>query len=137
MAAEYQLSCRGRSRRGWKAGDVVEINGAEGVGIGDKVIVKMRHGAYSDEAVVTPSQLTTLPSTFDYAEGATFLAGHGTAYHALIDRGQVKPGEVLLVHLCRRRRGPRRGRDGQDAGLNRDRGGFSEEKLAIAKARWR
>ena len=47
----------------------------------------MRHGAYADEAVVTPSQLTPLPSTFDYAEGATFLAGHGTAYHALIDRG--------------------------------------------------
>ena len=39
-----------------------------------------------------------MPSTFDYAEAATFLAGHGTAYHALIDRGQVKPGEVLLVH---------------------------------------
>ena len=46
----------------------------------------------------TPSQLTPLPSTFDYAEGATFLAGHGTAYHALIDRGQLQPGEVLLVH---------------------------------------
>ena len=39
-----------------------------------------------------------LPSTFDYAEGATFLAAHGTAYHGLIDRGQLQPGEVLLVH---------------------------------------
>jgi NADPH2:quinone reductase len=58
----------------------------------------MRHGAYTDEAVVAPSQLIPLPSTFDYAEGATFLAAHGTAYHALIDRGQVQPGEVLLVH---------------------------------------
>src|SRR5207237_9496518 len=56
------------------------------------------HGAYCDEAVVTPSQLTPLPSTFDYPEGATYLAGHGTAYHALIDRGQVKKDEVLLVH---------------------------------------
>ena len=58
----------------------------------------MRHGAYCDEAVATPSQLVKLPSTFDYAEGATFLARHGTAYHALIDRGQLQPGEVLLVH---------------------------------------
>jgi NADPH2:quinone reductase len=33
------------------------------------VIVKMRHGAYCDEAVATPSQLVKLPSTFDYAEG--------------------------------------------------------------------
>src|SRR6187399_483452 len=52
------------------AGDVVEVNAAEGVAVGDRVIVKMRHGAYCDEAVATPSQLVKLPSTFDYAEGA-------------------------------------------------------------------
>src|ERR1700675_5201209 len=80
------------------AGDVVEVNDAKGITVGDKVIVKMRHGAYADEAIVTPSQLTPLPSTFDYAEGATFLAAHGTAYHALIDRGQLQPDEMLLVH---------------------------------------
>ena len=45
------------------AGDVVEVNAAEGVAVGDRVIVKMRHGAYSDEAVATPSQLVKLPST--------------------------------------------------------------------------
>src|SRR5690349_22269083 len=49
------------------AGDVVEINDAKGVAIGDKVIVKMRHGAYCDEAVATTSQLVRLPSNFDYA----------------------------------------------------------------------
>ena len=43
-------------------------------------------------------ELTPLPTTFDYAEGATFLAAHGTAYHALVDRAQIKSGEVLLVH---------------------------------------
>ena len=81
------------------AGDVVEICGdSGGVAIGDRVIVKLRYGGYADEAVVTPSQLTKLPSTFDYGEGATFLAAHGTAYHALIDRGQLAKGEVLLVH---------------------------------------
>ena len=98
-AGEYQLKPPLPFTPGVEAaGDVVEVNGAEGVALGDRVIVKMRHGAYSDEAVVAPSQLTPLPSTFDYAEGATFLAGHGTAYHALVDRGQLRPGEVLLVH---------------------------------------
>ena len=98
-AGEYQLKPPLPFTPGMEAaGDVVEVNGADGVAVGDRVIVKMRHGAYADEAVVTPSQLTPLPSTFDYAEGATFLAGHGTAYHALIDRGTVQPGEVLLVH---------------------------------------
>jgi NADPH2:quinone reductase len=99
-AGEYQLKPELPFTPGVEAaGEVIEADkAADGVAAGDRVIVKMRHGAYADEAVVTPSQLIPMPSTFDYAEGATFLAAHGTAYHALIDRGQVKPGEVLLVH---------------------------------------
>ncbi|MFX8999888.1 NADPH:quinone oxidoreductase family protein, partial [Acinetobacter baumannii] len=53
---------------------------------------------YADEIVVTPDQLVPLPAAFDYAQGAAFLAAHGTAYHALKDRAQIQPGEVLLVH---------------------------------------
>src|SRR5664279_1896904 len=61
------------------AGDVVEISGdVAGAAVGDRVIVKLRHGGYSDEVVVNAAQLTPLPAAFDYAEGATFLAGHGT-----------------------------------------------------------
>ena len=99
-AGEYQLKPPLPFTPGVEAaGEVIEVDGAaDGVAVGDKVIVKMRHGAYADEAVVATSQLTPLPSTFDYAEGATFLAAHGTAYHALIDRGQLRPDEVLLVH---------------------------------------
>src|SRR6202158_4447626 len=98
-AGEYQLKPELPFTPGVEAaGEVVEVHGADGVAVGDRVIVKMRHGAYADEAVVAPSQLVPLPSTFDYAEGATFLAAHGTAHHALIDRGQVQSGEVLLVH---------------------------------------
>src|SRR3954467_6571118 len=43
------------------AGDVTEVGaGASGVAVGDKVIVKMRHGAFTDEAVVMPPPPTTL-----------------------------------------------------------------------------
>ena len=123
-AGEYQLKPPLPFTPGMEAaGDVVEVDGAAGVAVGDRVIVKMRHGAYADEAVVTPSQLTPLPSTFDYAEGATFLAAHGTAYHALIDRGQLRPGEVLLVHGAGGGVGPCRGRNRQAARRDRDRGG--------------
>src|SRR4030095_10525575 len=94
-AGEYQLKPELPFTPGVEAaGEVTEGNGAGGVAGGGKVIVKMRHGAYTDEAVVAPSQLTPLPSTFDYAEGATFLAAHGTAYHALMDRGELQRGEV-------------------------------------------
>jgi NADPH2:quinone reductase len=135
-AGEYQLKPPLPFTPGVEAaGDVVEVNDASGVAVGDRVIVKMRHGAYCDEAVVTPSQLTPLPSTFDYAEGATFLAGHGTAYHALIDRGQVRPGEVLLVHGAGGGVGLAAVEMGKMLGATVIAAASSEEKLAIAKAR--
>src|SRR6187401_1758216 len=65
-AGEYQLKPPLPFTPGMEAaGDVVEVNEAVDVKIGDRVIVKMRHGAYCDEAVATPSQLVRLPSTFD------------------------------------------------------------------------
>ena len=135
-AGEYQLKPPLPFTPGVEAaGDVVEVNDAKGVAIGDKVIVKMRHGAYCDEAVATPAQLVKLPSTFDYAEGATFLAGHGTAYHALIDRGQVLPGEVLLVHGAGGGVGLAAVEMGKMLGATVIAAASSEEKLVIAKAR--
>ena len=136
-AGEYQLKPPLPFTPGVEAaGEVIEVDGAaDGVAVGDRVIVKMRHGAYADEAVVATSQLTPLPSTFDYAEGATFLAGHGTAYHALIDRGQVKPDEVLLVHGAGGGVGLAAVEMGKMLGATVIAAASSEEKLAIAKAR--
>jgi NADPH:quinone reductase len=135
-AGEYQLKPPLPFTPGMEAaGDVVEVNDAGHVKVGDKVIVKMRHGAFSDEAVAAPSQLTPLPSTFDYAEGATFLAAHGTAHHALIDRGHVKPGEVLLVHGAGGGVGLAAVEIGKLLGAVVIAAASSEEKLAIAKAR--
>src|SRR5580693_2452432 len=135
-AGEYQLKPELPFTPGVEAaGDVIEVNDAAGVAIGDRVIVKMRHGGYADEAVVTPSQLTPLPSTFDYAEGATFLAAHGTAYHALIDRGQLQPGEVLLVHGAGGGVGLAAVEMGKMLGATVIAAASSEEKLEVAKAR--
>ncbi|MBR0873060.1 NADPH:quinone oxidoreductase family protein [Bradyrhizobium tropiciagri] len=135
-AGEYQLKPPLPFTPGSEAaGDVVEVNQATGVAVGDKVIVKMRFGAYCDETVATPSQLVPVPSTFDYAEGATFLAAHGTAYHALIDRGQIKPGEVLLVHGAGGGVGLAAVEIGKLLGATVIAAASSEEKLTIAKAR--
>jgi NADPH:quinone reductase len=133
-AGEYQLKPDLPFTPGVEAaGDVIEIDGeTTDLAIGDRVIVRMRHGAYTDEAVVAAAQLTPLPKNFDYAEGATFLAGHGTAHHALVDRGQLRAGETLLVHGA-----------GGGVGLAAVEIGkliviaaaSSEEKLAVARAR--
>src|ERR1700760_4200196 len=127
-AGEYQLKPELPFTPGMEsAGDMVEVNGAQGVAVGDRVIVKLRHGGYADEAVVTPSQLTPLPSTFDYAEGATFLAAHGTAYHGLIDRVLVQGagGGVGLAAV----------EVGKLLGATVIAAASSEEKLEVARAR--
>ena len=136
VAGEYQLKPELPFTPGVEAaGEVTEVNGAAGVSVGDRVIVKMRHGAYADEAVVTPSQLIPMPQAFDYAEGATFLAAHGTAYHALIDRGHVKSGEVLLVHGAGGGVGLAAVEMGKFLGATVIAAASSEEKLAAAQAK--
>jgi NADPH2:quinone reductase len=135
-AGEYQLKPELPFTPGVEAaGEVIEVNGAAGVAVGDRVILKMRHGAYADEAVVTASQLAPLPSTFDYAEGATFLAAHGTAYHALIDRGQLRANEVLLVHGAGGGVGLAAVEMGKLLGATVIAAASSEEKLGVARAR--
>jgi NADPH2:quinone reductase len=136
-AGQYQLKPELPFTPGVEAAGVVtEIaSGVSGVAVGDRVIVKMRYGAYADEAVVTPSQLTRLPSNFDYAEGATFLAAHGTAYHALVDRGGLLPGEALLVHGAGGGVGLAAVEMGKMMGATVIAAASSEEKLAAAKAR--
>jgi NADPH2:quinone reductase len=136
-AGEYQLKPELPFIPGMEAaGEVIEVSGAaRGIAAGDRVIVKLRHGGYADEVVVTPSQLTPLPSTFDYAEGATFLAAHGTAYHALVDRAQIELGEVLLVHGAGGGVGLAAVELGKLLGVTVIAAASSEEKLAVAQAR--
>src|SRR4249919_2582585 len=76
-----------------------------------------------------------MSSRSDYAEGATFLAGHGTAYHALIDRGKLQPGEVLLVHGAGGGVGLAAVEMGKMLGATVIAAASSEEKLAVAQAR--
>ena len=135
-AGDYQLKPELPFTPGVEAaGDVVEVNAVAGVGIGDRVIVKMRHGAYADEALAAPAQLMRLPANFDYAEGATFLAAHGTAHHALVDRGQLAAGEVLLVHGAGGGVGLAAVEMGKLLGATVIAAASSEEKLSVAKAR--
>ena len=135
-AGEYQLKPPLPFTPGMEAaGDVVEVNarrGRRGRRPGHRQNAARR---LCDEAVATPSQLMPLPSNFDYAEGATFLAGHGTAYHALIDRGQIQPGEVLLVHGAGGGVGLAAVEIGKMLGATVIATASSDEKLAIAKAR--
>jgi NADPH2:quinone reductase len=134
-AGEYQLKPELPFTPGVEAaGEVIEVAAnVAGVAVGDRVIVRMRHGGYADEVVVAPAQLTPLPSNFDDAEGATFLSAHGTAHHALVDRGQLQPNEVLLVHGAGGGVGLAAVEIGKLLGATVIAAASSEEKLAVAR----
>lgn len=80
------------------AGEVIEAGpGATQHALGARVIVRMRMGGYAEEAVVDARDAIPLPPAFSFAEGATYLVGHVTAYHGLVTRGGLVAGETLLV----------------------------------------
>ena len=65
---------------------------------GDAAIVRVRPGAFAEEVVVDAQALSPAPRGVTLEEAAALTVGHGTAWHALVDRGRIAAGETLLVH---------------------------------------
>jgi NADPH2:quinone reductase len=65
--------------------------------VGQQVIVRMQTGGYAEQTVVPVDQIIGLPAGFSFAEGATFLVAHLTAYHALATRAALAAGQSLVV----------------------------------------
>jgi NADPH2:quinone reductase len=80
------------------AGVVKEVGaGVSSVKPGDKVIAFTAFGAFAEEVKTEAVRLLPLPEGMSYEAGASFILTYGTTDHALRDRGQLKPGETLLV----------------------------------------
>lgn len=82
------------------AGVVLEIGADVGdhVKVGDRVMVFARHGGSHAEEVVVPGGIVTrIPDNMDFVTAAAFPVVYGTAHFALAYRGNLKPGETLLV----------------------------------------
>ena len=81
------------------AGTVSEIGDrVEGVTIGDRVIAPLPHGGYADEAVAPAAALIPVPERMDLGIAGGYAMTFTTGYHALVQRGNLQPGETLLVH---------------------------------------
>lgn len=65
--------------------------------VGDRVIASTGNGGMAEKVVVNPAQIFALPDGRTFEEGASLLMTYGTTIHALVDRGQIKEGDVLLV----------------------------------------
>ena len=71
--------------------------GVEGWEVGDRVSVQTGSGGYAEEVLAEPNSLLAIPRSMDFATAAGLASTYGTSYYALTERGQLKPGETLLV----------------------------------------
>lgn len=81
------------------AGEVCALGaGVSGVRLGERVCFGGKEGAVAQHAVVPVQALRPWPVGFDAAEAAAWWVCASTAWVALVVRGQLQAGEVLLVH---------------------------------------
>jgi NADPH2:quinone reductase len=64
---------------------------------GDMVMGSVLLGAYAERVLARAEQCLALPKAFDFARGAAFQVAYKTAYVALVERGNLQPGETVLV----------------------------------------
>lgn len=80
------------------AGIVKEVGeGVTGISVGDHVIASTGWGGFAEEVVVNANKIIPMPAGLDFTIASAFVLTYGTAYHALKDRAQIRPGETLLV----------------------------------------
>ncbi|AFU99551.1 zinc-binding dehydrogenase [Simiduia agarivorans] len=64
---------------------------------GDRIFGCIRFGAYADSVDVLPQHCRGLPDDWTYEQGAAFAVQALTAFYALTELGNIKPGQQVLV----------------------------------------
>jgi NADPH2:quinone reductase len=80
------------------AGTVEAVGeGVKHLKVGDAVAAFGGTGGFGTHAVVNAGLVMLLPAGFPFDDAAAFILTYGTTHHALVDRGELKSGETLLV----------------------------------------
>ena len=64
---------------------------------GDRVIAMTGSGGMVEKVAVPAASAFALPEARGFDDGSALILTYGTTIHALVDRGQLKQGETLLV----------------------------------------
>jgi NADPH:quinone reductase and related Zn-dependent oxidoreductases len=102
--------------------------------VGDRVMATTGHGAFATEVNCPAANVFKIPASMPYEIAAGFPITYGTTYHALVDRGRLKKGEVLLVHGAAGGVGLNAVELGRELGATVIGTVGSDEKAAIVKA---
>lgn len=118
------------------AGVITEVgSGVAHQRLGEHVMFRAWYGCYAEEAVAPAEEALPLPANFSFSEGAAFMVAVSTATNALLQRGNLQRGEVLLVHGAAGGVGLAAVEVGTLLGATVIATASSPEKLAIARER--
>ena len=80
------------------AGHVLSVgDGVEGWKLGDRVMASLSYGGFSEQCLVSASDLLPVPESLGLTEAAAFPVVWGSSLYALKQRGNLQVGETLLV----------------------------------------
>lgn len=65
--------------------------------VGDAVIAAATSGGLAEKAVTAASACVSMPEGMPFDAAAGLIFTYGTSYHALVNRGELRAGETLLV----------------------------------------
>ncbi|OYU55465.1 MAG: Zn-dependent oxidoreductase [Chitinophagaceae bacterium BSSC1] len=64
---------------------------------GDRVVALCGWGGFAEQVSVNANRVFKIPNTINWQIAASTLYNYGTSYHALKDRGQLQPGQTILI----------------------------------------
>ncbi len=119
---------------GEMAGEVIEVGDkVTRFKVGDRVAGLTGHGAFAEEVIVPEQNLLPVPDGMSDEKAAAFTMVYGTSYYALKQRGNLQPGETLLVLGASGGVGLATVELGKAMGAKVIAAASSAEKLAVAK----
>ncbi len=71
--------------------------GVTGWQVGDRVISGIGNGGLQEKIAINAARLFRVPDGIDLVQASALLMTYGTTIHGLKDRGDIKPGETVLV----------------------------------------
>jgi NADPH:quinone reductase len=84
---------------GGEIAGVIEALGAgvEDFAVGDRICAWTTYGGFAEQIAIDAANLVKMPPGVTFPQAASFIIAHGSAYHALKDRGRLRAGEALVV----------------------------------------
>lgn len=107
--------------------------GVTDVKVGDRVAASVGHNGAREKVAVPASSIVKIPDALSFDRAAGVIVIYGTAYHALADRADPKPGETLAVFGAAGGTGLAACELGKALGLKVIACASSDEKLEFAK----